>query len=279
MKIEVINTYNEIKKYVEKVKNGEEPEVCWENEVVSVYWEKLCCYAPFDLSERKPKAITDIDTLEKQCELLKRLDMNVFQYEFERVTTILPNYDDDPITVAILPSNNNDINVNERQNGVVGTSLFGNMMIQVNPLIDGYEDWIKYVFAHEYHHTVWGNYWFMLHGGELENKLIDSLIIDGEADSFALELYPELKPQWLFDMTEKEIIDIWEKEYKKMVMSTDADYVSYMFGNEKMGIPWCAGYAIGYRLVQKYLHITNKKVIDIMEVKPEKLLQRLPILS
>lgn len=104
---------------------------------------------------------------------------------------MLPNYDDDPVTVAIFAGSNDNKDVNIKQNGDIGTSLFGNIMIQVNPLIKGYEDWIKYVFAHEYHHTVWGNYWFNLHGGELQNKLIDSLVIDGEADSFALELYTE----------------------------------------------------------------------------------------
>ena len=101
--------------------------------------------------------------------------------------------------------------------------MFGNMFIQVNPLVDGYEDWLRYVFAHEYHHTVWGNYWFMMYGGELENKFIDSLVIDGEADSFALELYPYLKPQWLFGMSEKEINSIWENKYKAIVERTDVD--------------------------------------------------------
>ena len=270
MKIDVINTYNEILKYIERVKSGESPDVCWEEEVLSVHWERLCCYAPFDLSERKPKAIPDIVTLEKQCELLEKLDIDALSREFERVTTILPNYDDDTITVAIFPGDNDNTGMNEKQNGVIGTSLFGNMFIQANPLIKGYEDWIQYVFAHEYHHTVWGNYWFMIHGGELENKFIDSLIIDGEADSFALELYPALRPQWLFGMMEEEIISIWEKKYRQVVEKTDVDYASYMFGNEEMGIPWCAGYAVGYMLVQKYLRAANRSVADVLELKPEK---------
>lgn len=275
MKIDVINTYKEIEKYIERVEGGEAPEACWEEEVISKYWEKLCCYAPFDLSDRKPKAITDTVTLKKQCELLEKIDIEALTREFGRVASILPNYDDDPITVVIFPSCNDDTSVNEKQNGVIGTSLFGNMFIQVNPLVEGYEDWIKYVFAHEYHHTVWGNYWFMLHGGELENKFIDSLVIDGEADSFALQLYPNLKPQWLFGMSEAEICDIWEKKYKDIAESTEADYVSYMFGNEEMGIPWCAGYAVGYMLVQKYLQCTGKSIITILEVKPEQLLKQL----
>lgn len=273
MKVDVKNTYKEIRKYIERVKKGESPEVCWEEEVIAFYWEKLCCYAPFDLSERKPNAITEIGVLEKQCELLEKLDINELRMEFERVATILPNYDDDTITVAIFPGNNTS--VNDKQNGVVGTSLFGNMFIQVNPLIQGYEDWIKYVFAHEYHHTVWGNYWFMLHSGELENKFIDSLIIDGEADSFAMELYPKLRPQWLFGMSENEIHCIWENKYKAIAESTEVDYVSYMFGSIENEIPWCAGYAVGYMLVQNYLGITKKSVAEILELKPEVMLKQL----
>lgn len=275
MKINVINTYKEIRKFIERIKNGESPNVCWEEEVLSAYWDKLCRYAPIDLSARKPKVISDISVLEKQCDLLEMLDTDSLEKEFERVAAVLPNYDDDPITVAIFPSDNDDICVNSKQNGVVGTSLFGNIMIQVNPIIQGYEAWIRYVFAHEYHHTVWGNFWFMLHGGELQNKFIDSLVIDGEADSFALELYPELKPEWLFGMSEKEIISLWENKCIDLVERTDVDYGSYMFGNDEGGIPWCAGYAVGFFLVQKYLCITNESVVDILELKPELLLKKL----
>lgn len=158
--------------------------------MISVYWDKLCCYAPFDLGDRKPKAITNIETLEKQCELLKNLNIGALKAEFERVASILPNYDDDPIIIVIFPSDHENVNVNEKQNGVVGTSLFGNMLIQVNPLIAGYEAWIKYVFAHEYHHTVWGNYWFMLHGGEL---LLTVGFVHNQSEVFVRKL-PVLMP-------------------------------------------------------------------------------------
>lgn len=274
MKIEVINSYQEVKKYIERVKSGEALDICWEEELLAVYWEQLCCYAPFDLSERKPQPVTDIVSLEKQSKLLETMDTDALRTEFERVATMLPNYDDDTITIVLFPGDNDNVTVNEKQNGVVGTSLFGNMYIQVNPLVQGYEEWIKYVFAHEYHHTVWGNYWFMLHAGELENKFIDSLVIDGEADSFALELYPDLKPQWLFGMSEDEIHNLWENKYKLVSDSTDVDYVSYMFGSAKEEIPWCAGYAVGYRIVQNYLRDTQKSVVDILELKPELLLKR-----
>lgn len=274
MEIIVVNVCKEVRNYIDRVKKGDSPETCWEEEVISKYWEQLCIYAPFDLIERKPKPITDIDILNMQCEILEKIDISLLKQEFSRITTILKNYDEDPITVALFPGDMENIYVNEKQNGVVGTSLFGNILIQVNPFIEGYEEWIKYVFAHEYHHTVWGNYWFNIHGGELNNKFIDSLVIDGEADSFALQLYPDLKPQWLFGMSNEEIQDVWNEKYKNLVFDTDVDYVTYMFGNEALGIPWCAGYAIGYFVVQEYLKTVNKDVVDILEVKPEEILKK-----
>lgn len=273
MKINVINTYKEVRNYIERVQNGDSPALCWEEEVVFPYWDQLCCYAPFDLSERKPSMITDLVSLKKQCDLLEALNVVSLEKEFERVTGILPNYDDDPITVTLFPSDDHNATVNDKQNGVVGTSLFGNLFIQVNPLVPGYEDWIKYVFAHEYHHAVWGNYWFMMHGSELENQFIESLVIDGEADSFALSLYPALRPQWLFDLPEEEIHRLWEDRYREIANRTEVDYISYMFGNQDQNIPWCAGYAVGYQLVQNYLTVTGKTIVEILETKPEVLLK------
>lgn len=228
---------------------------------------------PFDLSDRKPKAIRDVDALEKQCDQLKGLDVHALGCELRRVVSILPNYDDDDITVAIFPGDPDNAIVNERQNGGVGTSLFGNILIQVNPLISGYETWIPYVFAHEYHHTVWGNYGFVLHGGELENQFMDSLVIDGEADSFATEIYPNLKPQWLYGIPEAELAALWNRKYREIVSRNDVDYGAFMFGDAASGIPWCAGYAIGFMPVQKYLHATGQSSTDILELHPKHIQQ------
>ena len=236
-------------------------------------WERLCRYAPFDLSGRKPKAIRNISALERQCKLLESLDVRALKRKFERIASALPS--DDDVTVAIFPSDPDDATVNERHNGVVGGSMFGNMYIRANPCVEGYEDWIGYVFAHEYHHAVWGNYWYVLHGGELENKLIDALVIEGEADCFALDFYPMLKPQWLFGMTEAEIAAIWEEKYRPAAEKTDVDDETYMFGSAAQGIPWCAGYAVGYRLVKAYLSAVGKSAAEILEIRPEQLLREL----
>ena len=103
----------------------------------------------------------------------------------------------------------------------------------------------------------------------------DTIVIDGEADSFALSLYEDLKPQWLFDLSETEAAELWDKHYKNIAMEQNVDYPKYMFGDDGAGIPWCAGYAVGYRLVQKYLMKNNLAVIDVLKTKPEDILSNI----
>lgn len=265
----------QMKQYINELKKQpENADKLWEAYMVAPYWDELSKYAPFDLSARKPEAMKDIDVLERQYEILCGLDVIKMEEEFNRIATILPNYDDDPITVAIYPLSDDNKDVKDKQNGVIGTSLFGNLLIMVNPLADHYKEWIPYVFAHEYHHTVWGNYWFVKHGDALEHKFIDSLVIDGEADSFALSMYPNLQPEWIFGLEKETVKQLWENTYLDIVEEKDVDYCKYMFGAEEDDIPWCAGYAVGYQIIQKYL-ASHKELSfrDLIEVKPDIMLK------
>lgn len=271
MKIILKNAWKELENYIETSLENGNYEENWDNYVIAPFWDELCCYAPFDLSERKIPVIKNIEILKKQLKLLKEIDMTKLEKEMERVVQILPNFDDDPILVVLYPLDDSMEIIKEKQNGVIGTSLFGNIMLQINPLAVDYVQWIPYVFAHEYHHTVWGNYWFMIHSGELKNKFIDSLIIDGEADSFAMSLYPQLEPAWVYDSLDRAEF-IWENIYKNIWNRTDVDYAKYMFGDVENGIPWCAGYSVGYMIVQKYLKQKQKNPIDILKIKPEEIL-------
>ena len=254
MNIAIIAVYENLDAYICAVKKGtENVEALWDACAIEPYWDRLCEYAPGDLSERKPRAVLDVNCLERQVERLKRLDLTRLRKEFQRAAEALPNYEDAVIRVALYPLSDRDTQVKEKQNGVVGTATFGHMLLQINPLAENWEQWIPYVFAHEYHHTVFGNYWYVLQGGALQNRFIDSLLIDGEADSFALSLYPSLRPSWLFQLSDETVSKLWETHYANLTGRTDADYCKYMFGDEDGGIPWCAGYAVGYRIVQKYL--------------------------
>jgi uncharacterized protein YjaZ len=258
MNLEIIPVYKNLDAYIEGVENGLGSfDSLWEKFAIEPYWKTLCQYAPFDISERKPKPVTCIPSLKKQIILLNQIDLGALKSEFEKAASALPMDDDGTIHIALYPLPDEDAFAKEKQNGVVGTSTFGHMLIAVNPLAEEYLSWIPYVFAHEYHHTVWGNYWYAKHGGELEELFINALLIDGEADSFALSLYPEMKPKWLFDMTEADEKSLWREHYSKIVLQRDVDYGRYMFGDASSGIPWCTGYAVGYRIVRRFLEIND----------------------
>ncbi len=76
---------------------------------------------------------------------------------------------------------------------MVGACVFGNIIININPLAEDYQDWIPYVFAHEYHHSVWGYNWFVIKGGQgLEGSFLEYMLNEGQADAFAESLFPQL---------------------------------------------------------------------------------------
>lgn len=249
MDIRIVNLFDAIPGYLDALRRApDEADALWEAHVVAPHWAALCCYAPFPLDDRKPAPCRDAGALERQLTAFSALDLPALQGEFARITDALPNYDDDPITAALCPHPAGDADLIQRQNGVVGTSLFGNLLLCVDPLAPGWQDWLPYVFAHEYHHTVWGNYWYNLHGGALTGEFVEALVIDGLADDFAMRLYPALRPQWVDPQTGDALLD---EIYLPLLRRTDVDYPRYMFGGDGTGLPWCAGYAAGAALVRR----------------------------
>lgn len=267
MKLEVIAVYENLDGYILEMEKGNADfEMLWYKYAVEPYWEKISQWAPLDMSDRKPKPIRNIEKLKSQIKLLRKIDLNELERKLLQVVEALPNYDDDPITIAIYPLDDENAVVKEKQNGVLGVNVFGNILINVNPFSDGYTDWIPYVFAHEYHHTVWGNYWHVIHGG-LTGKFIESILIDGQADSFAKSFNEALNPTWISQISREQEEGLWNKHYSKLLNEIDADYVKYMFGDAEAGIPWCAGYFFGYKIIdcfkKRYPKISVKNMLEM----------------
>jgi uncharacterized protein YjaZ len=242
MKLEIIAVYENLEGYLfEMERANADYEALWDKYAIEPYWKKISQWAPFDMSDRKPKPIKDIRKLKQQIKLLREMKLDLIRNEFMRAADALPNYDEDTIVIGIYPFDDENTIVKEQQNGVQGINIFGNILIQVNPFAEGYFEWIPYVFAHEYHHTVWGNYWHVIHGGHT-GSFIEALLIDGQADLFAKSLYPALNPAWISQISKEQEKELWNKHYSKLLYETDFDYAKYMFGNNEAGIPWCAGY-------------------------------------
>lgn len=267
MELEIIAIYENLDGYImEMEKDNANYEVLWDKYAIQPYWEKISQYAPFDMSDRKPKPIKNICKLKQQIKLMKEINLNEIKSKFIQVVDSLPNYDDDPIVIAIYPVDDDNLTVKEQQNGVWGVCVFGNMLFNINPLAENYLNWISYVFAHEYHHCVWGNYWHVVHGGRT-GSLIESLLIDGQADAFAKSFNPELNPTWISQIPKEQEKELWNNHYSKFLFETDFDYVKYMFGDDEAGIPWCTGYFFGYQIIdcfkKLYPQISVKNMLEM----------------
>lgn len=275
MDLEFLAVYENLDKYILEMEKGNaDCEVLWNQYAIEPYWEKMSQWAPFDMSNRKPRPIKNIWKLKQQLELLKKLDLKEINNKFMDITKTLPNYDDDPIVIAIYPVDDDNLVVKEQQNGVLGVNVFGNIILNINPLVEDYSQWIPYVFAHEWHHTVWGNYWNVIHGGRT-GKFIEALLIDGEADAFAKSFNSSLNPKWISQVTKEQEKELWNKYYSKLLNETNVDYVKYMFGDTECVIPWCAGYFFGYRIIEAFkTHYPLTTVKELIEMSSEEIYSR-----
>jgi len=274
LKIEMITTFKNAEKYLHAVEHGNtDLQEAWNTYMIDPFWDEIGKWAPFDQSFKKPYCIKDLSALEKQLPLLSEICLEDLQFKFKEIMKTLPIQDDDPISIALYPLCDSNKIVKERQNGVAGVCVFGNIILKINPLADDYNQWIPYVFAHEYHHKAWGHYWFVLQGGQgIEGTLLDLLVNEGQADLFAESLFPDLKPQWNQSFDEQTEAILWER-LKSVLNSRDQNvHDLYLFGNESEGIPWCMGYSFGKAIVTDYLlNHPNITFPELIEVSPKEI--------
>lgn len=269
MEIKIIKVYENANKYIEEVeKNMGNPIELWDKYMIEPFWTEISQWSPFDLSYMKPKPIQNIEILKIQYEILSKLSIENILNEFINISNKLPLNDDFPMTVALYPLCDSNKIVKDRQNGVLGCCVFGNITININPLANDYINWIPFVFAHEYNHSAWGNEKYGVQGGKnMEGTFLEYMLTEGQADVFAERLFPELIPQWnrLKDKNSEEIL--WEK-IKPILFDKDREtHNKFMFGDEKEGLPWCIGYYFGRLIIEDYLrknkNITFNELINI----------------
>lgn len=159
-----------------------------------------------------------------------------------------------------------------REQGVVGTGIGDNILLQINPMAQNWPAWVPYVLAHEYHHAVWGyNYFAVQRKSHMD--LLTGLLIDGEADTFARLLHPDLHPVWINALTPTEEAVQWEIMQEYLMGNDGATYERFFFGDSVNRTPSHTAYTIGYRIVQAYLkrHPTQT-VFDLMNKEAQEIL-------
>jgi uncharacterized protein YjaZ len=193
MEIKIIDTFKNAKEYLTNAKENRDDAIkLWTKHMIEPFWNDIAMYAPFDQSFKQPPCIKEFEQLENQLSILSKFNIADMKSIFTLVANELPSDDDDPMLVALYPLCNSNKIVKERQNGVVGTSVFGNIIISINPIAEDWQKWIPFVFAHEYHHNIWGYNWYVVRDGkDLDGSFLQYMITEGQADLFAMSVFPD----------------------------------------------------------------------------------------
>jgi uncharacterized protein YjaZ len=277
--LHIISAYQGIFVYIRAARQHSQTDwiSLWKQHAIEPYWES---WAAGQFNEERTRQqmqnpITDLDALTIEADLLACSGVEqIIQDAYARMTALLPSPASSR-TICIYPLDPADRGTVERMHGVVGTCVGDNILMQINPTAPGWLDWVPYVLAHEYHHTIWGYNYFAVQG-YTKMDLLTGFIVDGQADSFAGALFPDFIPLWVNGLTPQQEASLWLEVRSRLRSEDPADYRRFMFGDEAAGIPWCAGYTLGYRLVQNYLRKhSGQSWVDLLNINPWNIYQDL----
>lgn len=121
---------------------------------------------------------------------------------------------------------------------------------------------VEAVTVHELHHNVLG----AVQGpgsGMVQGTLVDYMVGEGLAESFAAELYGADKVgPWVSEFDEADLERTVAAFRDALGVAGFDEMRRYIFGDPEAGLPPYAGYALGYRTVQAYLERAGTSVVE-----------------
>ncbi|ALX48455.1 DUF2268 domain-containing protein [Lentibacillus amyloliquefaciens] len=210
---------------------------------------------------------SDIEQLEKNTNKLVENQDKINEQIKEAVSESAELLSGADTTFYVFPVNPEDWFTIDNLEGVGGvTYLENDILLSIDPSYS--EETLKYTVAHEYHHTV--NFF---HNGEQSvYSVLDSVITEGKADSFASIIYPDINVSWTEPLSEDAEAVVLE-ELSTHAESTDQNiFNDFSRGNPAKDIPRWSNYKIGYQITESFIEnnpdtiITDWTKLDAKEV-------------
>jgi uncharacterized protein YjaZ len=178
----------------------------------------------------------------------------------------------DSLTIYIIPSDSDMGRIMQGMKGISGLTAGSKQIILTLDLtINTWEEHLPYAVAHEFNHT----YWTKMNFKTAQWTLLNYLVLEGRADSYAHLIYPNVKCPWTSILSAKVEADLWNR-IKSQLQNTNTSYrYSVMFGAQSRSpYPLWGGYTLGYHIVQSALknhpELTPAEWINL---SPEKILE------
>lgn len=141
----------------------------------------------------------------------------------------------------------------------------GKIIVSFDPTFDNWQQLLPYSLAHEYHHSVWTSRNFTTSSF----TPLEYVILEGRADSFANEIYPNTNHPFIKILDEESMLRIWNL-IKPEMNKIDTDMNDkIMYGTKD--IPYGSVYAIGFKIVESFKKnnplVNDQELIDIAPTK------------
>lgn len=221
---------------------------------------------PFLLESLKSEINPD-KKFKEEFELFKNYDFQqVVEATFQRVVKELPG----PYTkILFLPANPEFKELFESYGiGINAVTVgAGKIIVSINPTIENWEQLLPYALAHEYHHSVWTSRNFET----ADLTPLEYLILEGRADSFAHELFPNTKHPFLNALSDKETKSVWNSIKPELHVRNSKLNDQMMAGSKE--IPTGSVYSIGFAIIKSF-KMNNPRIGDkqLMDMSPEQIL-------
>jgi len=266
----IIPVYKDMLDYITAARQAQNPDLeeLMEAHVIQPNWDDCAGreYIPppgsiFD------QPIQDLDGLEEHIHQLA--SSNIEQVVRAALVKSSAYLDGPDTTVCIIAADPSNWFIREQMNGVNGWTFgSGKIILQISPT-EGWQAWVPYVTAHEYHHSAWTSLYYTANQPE---ELIDRIIFEGKADSFAHIVYPTVKPPWTNALKIEQEQQQWQNILAQQDETNAVIKSSYMVGNNEDTPTW-TGYTIGFHIVQSYLEThPDVSIQSWTELSPEQLL-------
>ena len=221
---------------------------------------------PFLLETIKTEIKPD-ENLKEELKILKDIDwINIVDSALQIITKELPGPD---TKILIIPANPEYRDLYKKYGiGMHAITVGkGRIIISIDPTFDNWKQLLPYTLAHEYHHSVWTSRNFKTS----DFTPLEYLVLEGKADSFAKELFPNDFHPFINMLTESQEKRIWELIKPEMNKRNSEMNDNIMYGTDE--IPYGTVYAIGFNIIESF-KTNNSKINDkeLIDIKPEQVL-------
>ena len=250
----VILAYEGQARYLEEVKSDPDADTAslWREHVVGAYREDCLAGEYERLAEgRLSEPVLDLERLEDAVKALR--GSNVAQIVATALRRSARELTGSDTTICVFVEGDRMAAYSREAAAGAGgfTAGSGKILLFVNPEGD-WKQWTPYITAHEYHHAAWTHLWTGDHPGqEPLSDLVDYLIFEGRADSFARLLYPDKIAPWTHALNQEEEREQWKVMRADLHNADQNLWSRYAIGGP--ATPRWILYTIGFHVVQRYL--------------------------